>query len=135
MADTLTLLYVEDDRLSREVMELIASTMPRVKRLYVFDDSSDFKNRLHSLPEIPTIILLDIHMKPIDGFQMLTLLREDPVYSEAIVVAVTASVMNEEILKLQTSGFRGAIAKPLSIQTFPLLIDDIAAGKSIWHIG
>src|SRR5690242_21427523 len=48
-----------------------------------------------------------------NGFQMLQMVREDSVYCDTKVVALTASVMNEEVERLRKSGFDGAIGKPI----------------------
>jgi CheY-like chemotaxis protein len=134
MFDNYAYLYVEDDPLSREVMQVLMENAMDVRSLTIFDDSVDFMGRIQSLPRIPDVILLDIHVKPYDGFEMLQQLQADPAYQNSKVIALTASVMNEEVEKLRTSGFDGAIAKPLSIQTFPDMIARVLAGEVIWYI-
>jgi two-component system chemotaxis response regulator CheY len=127
-------LYVEDDPLSRQVMQMIMGNGMGVKRLSVFEDSSDFMSRLKTLDSHPDIIMLDVHVRPYSGLDMLKMLRADPDYSKTTIVALTASVMNEEVELLRTSGFNGAIGKPLSVSTFPELMQRIIAGESVWHI-
>ena len=134
MFDQYTYLYVEDDHLSQEIMQLIMVHGMGVKQLTVFADSSDFMERVMLLEPKPGIILLDIHIKPLDGFEMLQLLRTNPAFSDVKIVALTASVMNEEVERLQRSGFDGAVAKPLSVQTFPALIQRVLDGETVWHI-
>jgi two-component system cell cycle response regulator DivK len=73
-------------------------------------------------------------MKPYDGFELLSMLREDPELNNSKVVALTASVMSEEISQLKRRGFDGAIAKPLNIEAFPNLIEKIMQGESVWYI-
>src|SRR5690606_42092694 len=46
-------------------------------------------------------------------FRSLRMIREDSAFDSIPVVALTASVMNEEINELQTVGFVGVIAKPV----------------------
>ena len=134
MFNQYTYLYVEDDPLSREIMEMIMVNAMQIERLTVFENSQQFMERVNSLPYCPDVVLLDIHMKPLTGFEMLSLLRADANFQDSKIIALTASVMNEEVEKLRTSGFNGAIAKPLSISTFPDLIQRILAGEAIWHI-
>jgi CheY-like chemotaxis protein len=126
-------LYVEDDPLSREVMQMIVE-IGMSKQVAIFENSANFMNQLRALPKMPTVILLDIHMEPYDGFELLEMLLAEPDYVHIPVVALTASVMNEEVERLRTSGFSGAIAKPLSVQTFPNLVTRIINGETIWHI-
>ena len=80
-----------------------------------------------SLALEPEVILLDIHMRPQDGFELLQQIRAEPDYCRSKVVAVTASVMNEEVEKLRTSGFDGAIGKPLNLNAFPDLMARVLA--------
>src|SRR5258708_4288693 len=115
-------LYVEDDKLSQEVMQLIMENAMDVSTLTMLEDSTSFMERLREMPRKPDIILLDIHIKPLNGFELLQLLRSDPNYRDTKIIALTASVMSEEVERLQESGFNGAIGKPLSVHSFPALI-------------
>lgn len=127
------ILYVEDDTLSREVMALVIDDLPQYE-LVMFSDSSDFLARVDALSVVPRLILLDIHVQPITGFAMLELLRASPHYRSVRIVALTASVMSEEVLKLRKIGFDGAIAKPIDQDIFPQHIEQVLEGKSIWII-
>ena len=134
MIDIDCLLCVEDDSSNRLVMKLLVEKTLNVRYYAIFEDSVDFLPRMRSLPVRPDIILLDIHVSPFNGFQMLNMLREDPVYFDTKVVALTASVMNEEVEKLRKSGFDGAIGKPITLSTFPVVIERIINGESIWQV-
>jgi len=127
-------LYVEDDPFSRNSLDLVFRRMLGVERMWVFEDSCDFMKRLSDLPEKPDFFLLDIHMKPYTGFQLLDMLRADPDYSDAIVIALTASVMNEEIELLRQSGFDGAIGKPIDVDVFPDLLRRVLDGEKVWYV-
>ena len=127
-------LYVEDDPLSREVMQMIMENAMDVEHLTIFEDSQDFGHRLDRLLEKPDLILLDIHVLPINGFAMLKLIRAHQAYKDTKVIALTASVMNSEIAQLRSSGFNGAIAKPLQLTNFPMLIERILNGDAIWNV-
>ena len=134
---TLRFLYVEDDPFSREVLRMILTVGANVPQnnLVIFEDSIDFMVRLKALPFKPDLILLDIHMKPNDGFELLRQIRADADYEKGRVLALTASVMNEDIKQLRHSGFNGAVAKPLGVTTFPNLLARVARGEAIWYIG
>ena len=127
-------LYVEDDMLSCQVMDMMLRNGLGVQQLTIFEDSHDFMTRVRSLPSPPDLVLLDVHVAPNNGFEMLQMIREDEDYRNLKVIALTASVMNEEVEQLRRSGFDGAIAKPLSISTFPQLIAGILNGDAVWHI-
>jgi CheY-like chemotaxis protein len=125
---------VEDDPSNRLVMKLLVEKTLNPKYYAIFEDSAEFLSRVRSLPARPDIILLDIHVSPYNGFQMLQMIRDDSVYFDSKVVALTASVMNEEVEKLRKSGFDGAIGKPIALSTFPVVIERIIKGESIWQV-
>lgn len=127
-------LYVEDDPLSREVMRMIMSNGMGVTKLSIFEDSADFMSRVKALGASPDVILLDVHVQPFSGLEMLQMLRADPDYQGAKIIALTASVMNEEVEQLRTSGFDSAIGKPLSVTTFPGLMERILVGEAVWYV-
>lgn len=126
--------YVEDDAKSREIMSVMMKRLLGHTNVFVYADSDHMIERLQELPGRPDIIFLDIHMKPYDGFTVLEMIREHPEFNNLRVIALTASVMNDEVYRLQTSGFDGAVSKPINHQTFPDIIDRILEGERIWHI-
>lgn len=127
-------LYVEDDPNSRQALDLILRRIMKVEHLTIFEDSTDFMARLEALPQRPTFFLLDIHMMPYTGFEVLAMLRQHPNYQDAHIIALTASVMSEEVALLKRSGFDGVIGKPIQVTSFPGLIQRVMNGESIWHI-
>jgi CheY-like chemotaxis protein len=129
-----SILYVEDDVSSQMLMELILRHDMGLDDVTIFADSNDFLARVEVLNPVPDLIFLDIHLQPLDGFQMLSLLREHPVFATRPIIALTASVMNEEIEQLRDAGFNGVIAKPINLETFPEKIHAILDGEELWMI-
>jgi CheY-like chemotaxis protein len=127
-------LYVEDDPISRKIMQMLLCNIMSYNRLILFEDSTDFIPRLEQLPAKPDVFLLDIHVHPHNGLSLLKMLRTHEQYKDASIVAVTASVMNEEVDELRLAGFNGGIAKPLDQTQFPNLIQRILNHESVWHI-
>ena len=68
--------------------------------------------------ERPDLILLDIHMPRMDGYEVVRHLRETPECEAIPVVAVTALAMVGDCEKILASGFSGYIAKPVDPQNF-----------------
>lgn len=127
------ILYVEDEPLSRQVMEMLLMRGLGFKHLTIFEDSSDIVARMEGLTPQPEIVLLDIHMKPHDGFEVLSMLRSHKEFRSIKVVACTASVMNEEIEKLQAADFNGCLGKPIDADFFPEFLSRIVKGERVWH--
>src|SRR5262245_6302464 len=90
-------LYVEDDHNSCDIMRLLLEVGLGVEHLTIFENSADFLSRVENVYPRPDVILLDIHIEPHDGFGMLTMLRGHADFRDVPVIALTASVMNEEV--------------------------------------
>ncbi|NWG17312.1 MAG: response regulator [Chloroflexi bacterium] len=127
------ILYVEDEARSRKVMRLIAADMD-ITQLIIFEDSSDFAARAAALDPKPDLIFLDIHVRPYNGFEMLAMLRRMRRFDGIPIVAMTASVMNEEIQQLGVAGFNGCLAKPIDMDSFPDTVARILNGEEIWRV-
>jgi CheY-like chemotaxis protein len=134
MSDYPAILYVEDDPQSQVIMQVLLTEALGLKNITIFDGSADFLNRVHALDPKPDLIFLDIHVRPYTGFEMLAMLRSDPEFQNTPVAALTASVMNEEVIKLRTAGFNGVIAKPIDQDLFPQMMQRILDGEEIWRI-
>lgn len=128
------LVGVEDEPSNRLVLRLLVEKMLRTRYCVILENSVDFMRRVHDLPARPGIFLLDIHVSPFNGFQMLKMIREDPIHFNAKVVALTASVTNEEVERLREGGFDGAIGKPITLCSFPIAIERIMKGERVWQV-
>ena len=128
------LVYVEDDENSILVMKMVVERVMGLPKLHVLQSRADFVEQVKELGVVPDIFLLDIHMKPYDGVELLSMLRADSQFNKSKVIALTASVTNEEVFLLKSGGFDGAIAKPLKIEVFPGLISKIMNGEQVWYI-
>lgn len=127
------ILYVEDEVRSRKVMRMIAKDMG-LAHVTIFEDSTDIVERALALDERPDIIFLDIHMEPYTGFEVLGMLRQAAAFRHTPIVAMTASVMSEEVQQLRSAGFNGCLAKPLDMDSFPDVLSQILKGEEIWRI-
>ncbi len=134
MSDYPVVLYVEDDSSSREIMEFLLLYDIGLSQVTIWENSADFQIKMEQLASKPDIIFLDIHMKPYSGFEMLEILRQMDDYRDTPIIAMTASVMNEEVQTLKDHGFDGAIGKPIDQLSFPDMLNKILKGERIWRI-
>jgi two-component system, cell cycle response regulator len=72
----------------------------------------------------PDLILLDIHMPKMDGYEVASRLRDDPESRGIPIVAVTALAMVGDREKLLSSGFDGYISKPIEPETFSTKVQE-----------
>ncbi len=76
-----------------------------------------------ALTHQPDLILLDINMPGMDGYQVLEILKADARLRRIPVVAVTANAMPRDIERGKTAGFRDYLTKPLDVDRFLETID------------
>jgi len=81
--------------------------------------------------ESPALILLDIHMPQMDGYEVARRLRADPDCSRIPLVAVTALAMVGDREKILASGFNGYIAKPIEAEVLLPQINAFLAAPPI----
>ena len=134
MTNQPAVLYVEDDAQSRKLMAMLLKGRMKLPHVTILEDSQNFLENVKALDPKPDLILLDIHMKPYSGFEMLCMLRQLEWVNGTPIVALTASVMNEEVQQLQDAGFNGCLAKPIDLETFPETLERVLAGETIWRI-
>ena len=62
----------------------------------------------------PDLILLDIEMPHISGFEFLHTIKKNPKFTEIPVVIVSGHCESEFIIHAETSGAIGLVAKPIN---------------------
>ncbi len=127
----LSVLYVDDDDYSREVMQVMLAEVMGVRHITLLPDSHNFIAHLEAINPPPSLILLDIHMQPYDGLELLAMIRRHPRFAAVPIAALTASVMNEEVHRLWGAGFKAVIAKPIDMERFPGQIEKVLAGEIV----
>lgn len=72
----------------------------------------------------PDIVLLDIRMPGMDGYEVAAALKAEPQLSGLKIIAVTASAMVGDREKIASVGFDGYIEKPLDPETFVAVVEN-----------
>lgn len=129
-----TIVYVEDDLNSQKVMRGLMETLRFPTQLHILFDSKDFLTQVERISPEPDLFLLDIHVAPYNGFEMLRQLRGHNRFHDKMVVALTASVMNQEVKELKLAGFDGVLAKPLKFSEFAGNLKQILEGQQLWVV-
>jgi CheY-like chemotaxis protein len=119
-------LYVEDNPANLKLVEQIVRRHPRVELLMAPSGSLGLDlARSHR----PDLLLLDIHLPDIDGFQVLARLRADADTRHIPVVAVTAQAMPDDVKRVMAAGFDAYLAKPLELNRFDELLTRMLDGS------
>ena len=74
----------------------------------------------------PTLILLDIKMPRMSGWEVLEAIRRDETLANTLVIAITAYAMDNDREQALAAGFDGYISKPFDLFTFVAEVERIA---------
>ena len=67
----------------------------------------------------PDLILMDLQLPGMNGFEALQVLRDQEATCDVPVVAVTANAMTDDRERAIDEGFDGFLTKPIDIRAFP----------------
>jgi len=82
----------------------------------------------------PDLVLMDIQLPGIDGYEALRLLRQNPQLDGVPVVAVTAFAMREDRERAAREGFDGYLGKPISVRALASQVSEfLSNGRSDGH--
>ena len=75
--------------------------------------------------ENPDLMVLDLGLPDMDGWEALTRMRNDPDTHGLRVVAFTAHAMVGDEQRALAAGFDGYLSKPIDFSTFPTTVGDL----------
>jgi CheY-like chemotaxis protein len=70
----------------------------------------------------PRLILMDLQMPGMDGFELTRRLKADPATRDIMIVALTAYAMKGDEERARAAGCDGYVSKPIDTRTLPALI-------------
>ena len=125
-----SVLCVEDNQANLKLIELIIARRPDLRLLTATNGTSGVE-LAHSAQ--PDVILMDINLPDINGYEALKILRSDPRTANIPVVALTANAMTRDIQKGIQAGFFLYITKPINVNSFLEALDEalVFAGKLV----
>lgn len=107
-------LYVEDNLLNAQL----------VRRILAYDGhevthAPDGRSGIEAATrQAPDVILMDLGLPGMDGYETARRLREIPALSGIPIVALTASVREIDRTRADSEGFSGYIEKPIRLDAF-----------------
>ncbi len=122
---TLKILYVEDNRMNFLLVKKILS-------VYDVDllAAEDGRKALEVAREHrPSLVLMDLHLPGMDGFQVAERMRTDEDLSSVPIVAITASVLQNDREQAQRVGMDGYIEKPLDVHFLCLELERLLGDR------
>jgi PAS domain S-box-containing protein len=126
-----TLLYVEDNPANLALVEKLVARRNDLKLLTAADGYSGVQ-LAHTYQ--PDVILMDINLPGISGFEALEILRKDPATAHIPVMALSANALPRDIAKGLSAGFFRYLTKPIKVKEFMDALDVVlsyAAEKGV----
>ena len=113
-----TILIVEDD-------ELVMKSFSDLLKSQNFNILQSFDGKdvmLLAREHRPDLILMDIRLPGITGFELTKMLKADDDLKDIPVIAVSGFVSQRDIEESYKNGFNGFIPKPVDISTFLTMV-------------
>jgi len=119
------ILVVEDNQDSRELVVKVLKN-----KGYLMIEAADGEEALEkAAAEKPDLVLLDISIPKLDGYEVAKRLKSDEELKDIPIVALTAHAMKGDREKVIVAGFEGYISKPINVRELPDQVRCYLRGK------
>ena len=127
MATEHTVLLVDDHPQNLELLEIYMEDLPEVR---VVTATNGLEAMARVAEESPDLILLDIMMPKMSGFEVCKRVKSDPKTRDIIVVMVTALNETSDIERAAECGTDDYISKPIERKALVGLVRSLLAAKT-----
>ena len=112
------ILYVEDNFENRILVKRVLEVEG-----YVVLEAEDGPSGMRlATQEMPDLILMDINLPEVDGYEVTAELRQNSSLAHVPIVALTANVLKGDREKSLAAGCDGYIQKPIDVDLLPAQI-------------
>lgn len=115
-------LYIEDNHTN---IRLLQHFFNRYKHCSLEVAEEPFLGIYRARSSRPDIILLDINLPGLDGYEVLNVLQQDPATASIPVVGLSANVMSIDVKKARAAGFYEYLTKPLQINQLVQVLNQL----------
>jgi PAS domain S-box-containing protein len=109
----LPVLYIDDNPVNTLLM---AAMFERLPGLVLRCESEPRSGLAAALAAPPALLLVDIQMPGMDGYEVLRRLRAEPATRTVPAIAVSANAMPQDLARGRAAGFADYLTKPLELQ-------------------
>ncbi|MDI6734642.1 MAG: response regulator [bacterium] len=127
---SINILLVEDNEDDILIIQRAFKKLKLTNEIYVVRDGQEgldfiFHEGIYAQnkPPTPGLILLDINMPKLNGFQVLERIKAHPVYKVIPVIMLTVSDRDEDIVRSYQNGAVSYITKPMDFEDFVKVIE------------
>jgi signal transduction histidine kinase/ActR/RegA family two-component response regulator len=115
-----SIVYVEDNPANLRLVEQILASRTNMR---LFSAHEPYLGLDLIRAHKPALVLLDINLPYMDGYEMLEVIRNDPETRHIPVIAVSAAATPGEVKRGLAAGFADYVTKPLEIRKFVSILD------------
>lgn len=101
---------VEDDQIIVMLLQHLLSR--RGFEVQIATDGRQAVDLLNTLPEPPTLVLLDVMLPYLDGFELIKLIREHSTWNNVPIIMLTSKSQEQNIVRALDQGANDYILKP-----------------------
>lgn len=121
------IVIVDDDPIA--IRQLSLYTKASVRKVELFVARDGFEAGQLILSEQPDLVILDIFLPGLDGFEVCKRIRSNPLTRHARILAVTARPKKDILKKIMESGADVAMAKPIAKELFVETVRELVGSK------
>ena len=125
-AQSLTILLVEDNEANRRVVLLMLAELG----LTADEAASGLEAVERARHRRYDLILMDVQMPDIDGLEATRRIRAGEGDVKAIILALTANVMESDEARCRAAGMNGYLSKPIRLNTLEAALTSLASPRS-----
>lgn len=123
-----TVLFIEDNPAN---LKLVAQLLGHRQHIHLLTAHTPELGIELAQAYHPALILLDINLPGMDGYQVMEVLKSDACLNTIPVVAITANAMPRDIARGMAAGFKDYLTKPLDITQFYATLDRLLSIDTI----
>jgi PAS domain S-box-containing protein len=121
-----TILYVEDNLSNLTLIEQMLADQPHIQLITAMQGQLGIElARRHS----PDMILLDLHLPDLPGWEVLSRLQRHDSTRDIPVVIISADATSRQIKRLMAGGAAGYLTKPLDMSEFFRVIEETTSPR------
>jgi CheY-like chemotaxis protein len=109
------ILYIEDNTDNRILIKRVLEA----ENYQVIEAENGRQGIEQAKTTHPDLILIDINLPDIDGYNVTKQLREIPYLAKTPILAITANVMKPDLERTIAAGCDGYIPKPVDVDLLP----------------
>ena len=121
-----SVLYIEDNPAN---LRLVEQTLDCIPYIHMWSAPEPLLGLELAMEHLPDLILLDINLPGMDGYEVLKQLRSEASSKDIPVVAISANAMHKDLETGKKAGFDGYITKPINVQELLEIVESKLENK------